>query len=275
MSYRTVHLLLNVDEEPRADAAIDYAVEFARREVAHLCVTEATQTLDLSLVQALPLAEAIVAQVNDERRARAENIGAHIEVAARLAGVTMERAIVALSPSVTRQDIAERTRLCDLVIAARPQGVLLTGQKLIEEVLFSSGRPVLVIPPDWSGGLALDHVVIAWDGGAKAARAVGDALPLLEKAGDIEAICVTGDPEDTRAADLARHLSRHCPRVSATNLPYIGADAGRTILRHARSSPVNLVVMGAYAHSRLVELVVGGATALMLNEARVPVLYSF
>jgi len=275
MAYKSIQLLVNVSEEPRHNSAIDYAVEFARQNSAHLSVLEIAQLVDLPVVRVLPLADAIVDQINDERMAKAKAAGEHLETSARLAGVAMDRAVVQLAPRAAREAAAAAARLSDLVLVARPQGALLTEQRLIEEVLFGSGRPILVVPPDWEAGPTLETVVVAWDGGARAARAVGDAIPLLEKADSVEVVCVTSDASDAGGAELARHLSRHCANVSVTNLPLVAADAGRTLMQHLGSMPISLLVMGAFAHARLVEYVVGGTTNLMLNDARIPVLYSF
>jgi nucleotide-binding universal stress UspA family protein len=275
MAYKTIQLLLDVNESPQADAAIDYAIEFARREGAHLSVLANAQRVDLPGVPLLPLANAMVAEINDERLAKAKALGLHIETSARLAGVNMDCAIPQLSADEAGKAFAAASRLCDLVIVSQPKGVLLSDQKLIEDVLFSAGRPVVVVPQDWKAGPTLENVVVAWDGGARSARAVGDAMPLLEKAGRVEVACVTSDADDIRGAELARLLSRHGAKVSVTNLPFIGADAGRSLMQHLGSMPVSLLVMGAFAHSRLLELVVGGTTSLMLNDARVPVFYSF
>ena len=109
-----------------------------------------------------------------------------------------------------------------------------------------------------------------------AARAIGDAMPLLEKAGRVEVVCATSDHSgDARGAELARHLSRHCKNLSVENLPLVGADAGRTLMDHLCSMRPSLLVMGAFAHARLLQHVVGGTTSLMLTDAKVPVLYSY
>ncbi len=275
MAYKTIQLLLTVNENPRADAVIDHAIEFARREGAHLSVLANAQRVDLPGIPVLPLANAIVAEINDERLAKAKNLGGHVETVARLAGVNADCAIVQLAADEAGTAFCAASRLCDLVIVAQPKGVLLAEQRLIEKVLFGSGCAVLVVPQEWDAGPSLANVVVAWDGGARAARAVTDAMPLLEQAVRVEVVCVTDDANDVRGAELARRLSRHGPRVSVANLPFVGAEAGRTLMQHLGSMPVSLLVMGAYAHSRLMQVVIGGATKLMLTEARVPVLYSF
>lgn len=275
MAYKTIQLLLNVNEDSRPDAAINYAIEFARREGAHLSALSVAQLVDLPVVRVLPLADAIIEEINDERLVKAKRLAEHVEVSARLAGISVDCAIEQSAPDAVRKAAVAASRLSDIVIASHSLGVLSTEQRLIEAVLFGSGRPVLVVPPEWEAGPSLDHVVVAWDGGARAARAVGDAMPLLERAGQVEVVCATADGSDSRGAEMGRHLSRHCGKISVTNLPLIGAEAGRTLIQHVGSMPTSLLVMGAFAHARLLELVVGGTTSLMLADAGIPVLYSF
>jgi nucleotide-binding universal stress UspA family protein len=275
MSYKNIQLLLTVNEAPSADAVIEHAIEFARREKADLSVLANAQRVEFPGVQILPLVDAIVAQINDERLAKAKSLVKHVETSARLAGVNADCAIAQLAAADAGKAFCAAARLCDLVIVAQPKGVFFTDQRLIEKVMFNSGCAVLVVPQEWGAGPVPKNIVVAWDAGARAARAVTDAMPLLEQADRVEVVCVTDDANDVRGAELARRLSRHDVKVSVTNLPFVGAEAGRTLMQHIGSMPVSLLVMGAYAHSRLMEVVIGGATNLRLNEARIPVLYSF
>ena len=276
MAYKSIQLLVNVNEDAKPNAVVEFAIEFARREGAHLSALEIAQLVDFPIGRLLPLADAIIDQINDERLATANSIAGHIEVSARLAGVTADWSVAQRAPEAARKAAVAASRLCDLVIAPKSKGVLSAEESLIEAVLFGSGRPVLIIPPEWEAGPLLDHVVVAWDGGARAARAVGDAMPLLEKAGRVEVVCVTPDRSgEALGAELARHLSRHVRKVSVTDLPLRNADAGRTLMEHLCSMRPSLLVMGAFAHARLLQHVVGGTTSLMLTDAKVPVLYSY
>ncbi|WP_296712269.1 universal stress protein [Rhodoblastus sp.] len=98
----------------------------------------------------------------------------------------------------------------------------------------------------------------------------------MSKAGRVEVVHVAADPNaDAAGADLARHLSRHCAKLDVIVLPIREADAGRTLRDHLASMRASLLVMGAFAHARLLEYVVGGTTSLMLTEAKIPVFYSY
>lgn len=276
MSYKTIHLFVNVNEAAQPNAAIDYAVELARREGAHLSSLVIALLVDFAPVRILPLADAVIEQLNDERLAKAKTVAEHIDMTARLAGVNADCSVIQAASDSARKTVIAAARLCDLVVTAQPNGLLSADEKLIENVMFNSGRPILVVPPTWQAGPSLENVVVAWDGGARAARAVGDAAPLLSKADRVEVVHVEADSKDDVAgAELARHLSRRCANLNVTILPMREADAGRTLQNHLASMRASLLVMGAFAHARLLEYVVGGTTSLMLTEAKVPVLYSY
>jgi nucleotide-binding universal stress UspA family protein len=141
--------------------------------------------------------------------------------------------------------------------------------------LFETGRPVLFMPAGFSARLDPGTVVIAWDGSPRAARAVGDAMAFIEAAAQVSIVCVTGDKDLSRAApggDLAERLARHNRNVTITEQPLGDGDAGDAILRHAQAVDASLIVMGAYAHARWRQLVLGGATRTMLRTTPRPVL---
>jgi nucleotide-binding universal stress UspA family protein len=164
----------------------------------------------------------------------------------------------------------------DIVIVSRSMNRLSLDRDLIEAMLFTSGWPVLVIPPHWERGPDFQNIMIGWDGGARAARAVGDAMPLLTRAEKVEIVCVSPDAsKSVSGAALAAHLARHCKNVTITDLPTLDGDVFRTLHGHATMLRANLQVMGAYAHPKLSEMVLGGVTSGMLSEAELPLLLSY
>lgn len=275
MSFRTIHLGLVVDDAPIAYGVADYAVSFCEREKAHLTVQLAVPLFDLPTGRILPLVHAVVDEVNEERLTKAKAAQDHVETSARLAGTTVDCRIVQKPYVETRDTFVAAARMSDLVILCRPTALLSSEQGIIEGVFFSSGRPVLVVPPDWTRGAAFNRIVIAWDGGPQAARAVGDAMPLLEKAEEVEIVCITPDVRKSMAGgDLAQHLVRHCRALKLTELPTVFDDIGMTLRNHLSTITPDLLVMGAYAHSRLFQLILGGVTDSMVGDATLPVLYS-
>ncbi|MCU0791083.1 MAG: universal stress protein [Nitratireductor sp.] len=149
----------------------------------------------------------------------------------------------------------------------------------LETLLFDSGRPVLVLPYVNTAPVDPKHVVIAWKPTKEAARAVFDALPLLHRAESVEILVVDGKetPEHSAAmiaADIATALDRHGIRVNISNQISAGVPIGDVIENRVADTGVDLVVMGAYSHSPLRELLFGGVTRTLLKSMTVPVLMS-
>lgn len=280
MYYRSVSLALGFDElapdeAPRGHGAENYALDFCANEEAHLSVFMAAPIFNVPSAGLLPTVHALVGQINADRRQHAEEAEKRIANAAAIAGVTAEFHITQKTHAETCQSLAAAARPSDVVIVSRPAKTLSIDQDLIEAVLFTSGRPVLVIPPRWDRAVQWQNIIVAWDGGARAARAVGDAIPLLTRAEKVEILCVSPDAEKSfDGADLAAHLARHCKAVTVTNLSPQHGDIARTLAAHAEIARADLLVMGAYGHPRLLERVLGGVTSGMLSEAELPLLLS-
>ena len=162
------------------------------------------------------------------------------------------------------------------MVSAPPPGA--TQQRdLVIDLLFGAGVPLIVAPAQGASVQPPSRIVIAWEGGRVAARAVRDALPLLAKAETVEIVSVHGEKPiegEAPGADLAEHLKRHGVAVSTHALP-VGVDGVAATLRgHVRHRGADLLVMGAYGHSRLREFILGGATREALANVEVPILMS-
>ncbi len=169
-------------------------------------------------------------------------------------------------------------RFADLVVLGKPYGAEGGGDDaaaVVEAALFEGGAPVLVVP----GALADlpgRRIVVAWNRSAEAMAAVRAALPLL-RAADAVDLAIVDPPahdadESDPGAELSTMLSRHGAAVEVSLLPRTLPRVADTLLRHARDRKADLLVMGAYGHSRLRETLFGGATRDMLAEATLPVL---
>ena len=174
---------------------------------------------------------------------------------------------------------AVHARYADVAIMTRPTegaGVELR-EEIIEGVLFHSGRPALIVPPNWKGATIGKRVVVAWDASREATRALSEAQALLEKADKVTVVTVDAKPKmfghgDQPGANIAAHLSRRGLPADVRNVDSMGRSASLAILEEATALDADLVVMGGYAHSRLRELVFGGATRELLRSANVPLL---
>jgi nucleotide-binding universal stress UspA family protein len=117
--------------------------------------------------------------------------------------------------------------------------------------------------------------MVCWDGSRPAARAIADAMPLLERAGGVELVIVDqerGKQDEIQGADMGQHLARHGLKVDVKRLPGGNIDVADALLSHASDSGANFIVMGGYGHSRLREFILGGVTHSILRSMTVPVL---
>lgn len=174
---------------------------------------------------------------------------------------------------------AVHARYADVAVMTRPSegpGADLR-EEIIEGVLFHSGRPALVAPPNWRGGSIGKRVVVAWDASREATRALAEAQSVLEGAEQIVVVTVSAKPKmfghgDHPGSNIAAHLSRRGLPAQVRNVDGHGRSAALAILEEAKALNADLVVMGGYAHSRLRDLVFGGATRDLLRAADVPLL---
>lgn len=172
---------------------------------------------------------------------------------------------------VSSLDIAAQARVADMTIIPNYGH---TGP-IAEDLVFDSGRPVLLLPvSEGAPKPSFDHVVVGWDGGRAAARALADALPICARAASVKVVTITGDKALDRDIQdgLRRHLKAHAIEADLIERPAAGADAGSALLEFCRSSGAGLLVMGAYGHSQLREFILGGATRTVVAEADLPVL---
>ena len=148
---------------------------------------------------------------------------------------------------------------------------------IVIDMLFGSGVPLLLVPANWNKPGPIRKAIVAWDGGASAARAVRDALPLLADAEMVEVVSVLGEKDiaaEASGADIARHLARHCREVSVNVLPVREDGVAATLFAHGILTRADLMVMGGYGHSRLREFVLGGVTRDTLARTDIPTLLS-
>jgi nucleotide-binding universal stress UspA family protein len=171
-------------------------------------------------------------------------------------------------------------RLTDLVVLARPkknEAADLIAVR-IEDVLFGAGRPVLLVPNGISAE-QLSHLedgpaLVAWNGSIEATRAVTAGLGLIKAMGKVRVISIKeGKREGHPATDLTHFLAWHGVAASVCEPPTDGHKAtAEHFLQAARDAKATLIVMGAYSHGRLRQLVLGGVTSHMIDAADIPVL---
>jgi nucleotide-binding universal stress UspA family protein len=172
-------------------------------------------------------------------------------------------------------------RYTDLVIAGQPHAEDSGGlpASFAHELVMSAARPVLFAPYQERYENVGKRVLVAWNGSQEAARAVKDGLPLLPAADQVEVVIydphkVLPQPGDLADPDIAAYLARHGAKVTLAEEKSRGEEVGELILKRAGVIGADLVVMGAYSHARVRELVLGGATRSVFKSMNVPVLMS-
>jgi len=170
---------------------------------------------------------------------------------------------------------ATEARLCDLALMVWTRNTV-AGQDLTQSIVFGSGRPTIVVPPT-ARPTALDHIAIAWDGSRVAARALGDALPLLAKGGRISVLTVTDEKplgDDNLAEGLAEALQGRGYNAVAVRIALGDRKIAEALQDTAVQEGAGLLAMGGFGHSRLRDFILGGATLGVLAQLSVPVLLS-
>jgi nucleotide-binding universal stress UspA family protein len=169
------------------------------------------------------------------------------------------------------EEIERRGRLTDVIVMAHPSLTESDESASMDAALFGTGRPVIVVPAETTKGFG-SKVAIAWSGSREGALAASAALPLLQTAKEVVVITARESDDEVEPSTLARYLAGH--RVEARTWAYApGSESiAEGLLDQATRAGVDLLVMGAYGHSRLRERILGGATEGVLRHAKIPVL---
>ncbi|MBM3491864.1 MAG: universal stress protein [Alphaproteobacteria bacterium] len=226
------------------------------------------------------LVESLMEAMEKEDAARRAAARTAAEQACKSVGVVIATGAASSGFSVTFADlrgdaagtIGRVGRLSDLIVLARPAEEAPEEDDIAQAAVMESGRPVLLVPP---GGASLPdrRVLVAWNGSREAARALSTALPFMQGGEFAEVVTVGELSEDQpTAAEAAISLVRHEVKAEGKVLPDTGDKVSEVLLREAHAMRCDLVVMGAYTHSRVRELVLGGVTRYVLSDAGIPVL---
>jgi nucleotide-binding universal stress UspA family protein len=278
MSYKD--LLVVLDAAADTPVRIGLAAAMAERFAAHLVGLYPIPSPELPRRAGyadLAALEPVYREWRERALAQADNIREKFEHATRLRGVGAEWRAVAAG---VEADPALHARYADLTILGQrdPENdEIAMIRPRPERVTLASGRPILVVPYAGHFETVGRCVLIAWNASREAARAVADALPLLVGAEAVTVLAVDPRPEregDLPGADIAVHLAHH--GVTAQIERTVSADVpiGEVLLSRAADLGADLLVMGAYGHSRARELLLGGATRSILASMTIPVLMS-
>jgi nucleotide-binding universal stress UspA family protein len=261
------NILVHIPSERPARPVIDVAVALTIARRSHLdAVAIGYESMGaVGMVVDGGAAVAAVMDAEQERaRERANAAVAVFEIEAKNA-----------MPAEAGQTVGELARLYDMTIVLQPESSQPSyDNEVPQQILFSSGGPMLMVPYIQREPLDAHHVGIAWDGGRLAARAVRDAMPFLMGAQAVTVIAVNEEAGETSSDQLAAHLGRRGIAVRIQRLTADRSDVQGAILSVAAESRMGLLVMGGYGHSRLHERILGGVTRSMFDSMTVPVLMS-
>jgi nucleotide-binding universal stress UspA family protein len=281
MSFKDVLVALTTYPESTPVSAVEDAVDVAAALAAKISAIACEVKISAPgspLGNYLLDIPAIVATETKKSSTNAQQLLAAFQAAAEKRGVFQERISEQCLTSEVPDVFIEYARLRDLTIVPVPEGDYI-DQWYAESIIFGSGHPTVVLPHTRkrTGSFALDTVIVAWDFSRPATRAVADAMPILEKAKRVCVLTVTKEKAiDTRRSgpELAKHLARHGVDVVLDEVDAKGRRIGDVFEAHVTYRNADLLVMGAYGHSRLREFVLGGATKRVLARPPVPTLLS-
>jgi len=280
MSYKDLLVVLDSDAASRGRIAL--AAALAERFASHLValyplpIPQAPRHLgyyDPALLD--PFFRELRAQaqeVSDKEREAFEH-------AASLRGLSAEWRVVDEGP---QSDPALHARYVDLTILGQldpDRGDADLVRPRPEHVTLASGRPILVVPYAGRFETVGRRVLIGWNATREATRAVNDAMPLLAAAEVVTVLTIDAreGPDahgELPGADISLHLARHDVKAEVERTVSAGIPAGEVLLSRAADLGADLLVIGAYGHSRVRELLLGGATRSILQSMTVPVLMS-
>ena len=275
MSYRTI--VVHADRAANAEARIALAAAIASREEAHL-VGAAMTGMPRSMLAGRSYEGSGVFLADYLRRAE-ERVQLALEQFKSQADRLGVQSFEARSSNDDEYaGLCMQARYADLVVLGQAAAADDNQDSLLPDlpdyVLLNCGRPVLLVPRAGRFPTIGKRVMVAWNGSVEAAKAVTAALPLLRGAEQVT-LAVLGSSADTLGespgADIALYLARHGVNVEVLRRPE-PADPGKAILSLAADFNVDLLVMGAYGHSRFREMMLGGATRTILATATLPVL---
>jgi len=165
-------------------------------------------------------------------------------------------------------------RAYDLIVMPQPGALPKMPESVFETALFDSGRPVLVVPPGYSGMVG-KRILFAWNGSTESARAISLAMPVMSRAESIDVLSVDGAMvPGPSSAEIADSLRSHGLNVTSQHVKPGTRTAGQTIVDTAIAGGCDLIVKGAYTQSRLRQMIFGGATSHILSAAELPVFFA-
>lgn len=272
-------ILVHIDDHNSCKARLAAAMALAMEHDAHLTGLYVIPNVDIPGYMDVQIPTDLI-QMQEDRLAEAATVAeAAFNEAVSASGLSTEwRCLKGYAPDI----IADHGHYSDLIIIGQhdPDTYLGAGRDQIpDQVVLSSGRPVLIIPYNFSGGAIGKNIILGWDRSQRATRALHDALPVLQNAEKVTVMMVNpksrpGMNNHTPGADVAHHLARHSVAVEADHITNDDISVCDHLLSRAADLGADLIVTGGYGHARWRELVLGGVTRQLFDTMPIPILMS-
>ena len=277
MGYRTI--LVHCDASPKVEHRLAIALELAKRHDAHLVGVHIQEPFEAPAMFDGTSAMGNFYAVFEET-ARANLAAAQAAFAKAVSGVKLSTEWRSEEGYIDSR-LPVHARYADLLVLgqADPGAPSFVPLDLPETMALSTGRPILVVPHVGAPAEPAKTVMLCWNASRESARAASDALPFLQAASKVIVLCVDARSSTyghgaEPGADVAAWLARHGVKVTVQRDVAADTDVGNVILSRAADHDVGLIAMGLYGHSRLREMVLGGASRTLLASMTVPVLVS-
>lgn len=269
-------LLVVVDNDPACASRIDVARRLAEAHEAHLTGLH-VMPRPVPLYSDAPTPASLETMQRQELEQAAARAAALFEGRTRGTTARTEWRVVEGHPL---EVVTVHGLHADLIVVGQGRDLGEASADLSSlpaDLVLAAGRPMLVVPRYGTFPSVGADVLVAWDASREATRAVHDALPLLRRARKVTVLSI--DPEDTgepriAGGDVALHLARHGVPVQTATVSGADIAVGDLLLSYGADHGIDLIVMGAYGHTRFRELILGGATRQLLQSMTVPVFMS-
>ena len=276
MSFRDI--LTFVTSQAQNEHVIAFAEQLARQTVGRVTAAAVNWQPNVAPVDGY-VVDPLYGQLVEDARAQLREEASKLDV--RLKKETTDATVESylIEFGAAGAELGLRARHADVCIVTRPtKSNRESAQAILEAAMFESGRPVIIVPPEWKPGPIGEHILFAWKPTREAARALGDADELIARAKRVSVVTVDAKPSrgygEQPGADIAAHIAFRGATTELFNLDSGGRSETKVILDHAQVGGSDLIVMGGYGRSRMSEVIFGGVTREILRTTTVPVLMS-
>jgi len=277
MAYQTI--LVYLSDKKSAERVLNTAISLAVRHDAHLIGLHVASVFHVYSTVAVDLTAEILDAQKKALEVEAAGIKKIFDKMTKKEAIECEWRSLQVNSTMVSAVVINHARCTDLVVAAQSDHDYDDNNaiRILEQLLIDTGRPVLMVPYAGEHTDFGHNITIAWNASRESARAVASAMPMLKRAEKVTVLWVnpqseTGEVMNVPGSEIATCLSRHGINVetdfSRTKLPEVGDE----ILSRLADNQSDMLVMGAYGHSRLREFIFGGASRHLLEHMTVPVL---